>query len=173
MTEVDRAEGLDVDLSAWIDGELAPEREAELRARLAAEPELAARRAALEQVDTAVRSLPMPEPTAGLREGLRERIRAEGAHVPDFGRRRALWLGAAFAAAAALLLFLLTPEAARPPLHPVDGGSLATGDTGDLEQASDEEIGIALDYETLADLDVIEDLELLELMVELEDAGRG
>ncbi len=173
MTEVDRAEGLDVDLSAWIDGELEPEHEAELRAHLAAEPELAARLAAFEQVDTAVRSLPMPEPTASLRAGLRERIRAEGAHVTRVGRRRALWLGAAFAAAAALLLFLLMPEAARPPSNPVDGRSLATGETGDLEQASDEEIGIALDYETLADLDVIEDLELLELMVELEDADRG
>jgi len=45
-------------------------------------------------------------------------------------------------------------------------------DPGELETASDEELAVALEYEELADYDVIAQLELLELLDALETNGR-
>lgn len=177
MTETETHDvRLDEDLSALLDGELAPEREAELRARIAEAPALAARLTELERVDAGLRALPTTEASPALRDGLRAKLEAEGRgaadDVPSLDARRRVargWIGAALAAAAALVLYLAVPG--RGPVEVPDSRPAADA----LAEATDEEIGIALDYETLADLDVIEDLELLELMVELEEeeAGRG
>jgi anti-sigma factor RsiW len=99
---------LDEKLSALLDGELAPEEAAALRAELARSPELAARFAALAAVDEGLRGLP----ARGVPTGLRTRV-AETLRAPQ--RRVRRWLaGAALAAAAAALALLVLP---RPQPH--------------------------------------------------------
>lgn len=66
----------DADLSALLDGELSPERESELRRRLADEPSLAARWAELGEVSGHLRILANPE-TRSEAEGQREDARIE------------------------------------------------------------------------------------------------
>jgi hypothetical protein len=70
----------DADLSALLDGELSPERESELRRRLADEPGLAARWAELGEVSGHLRILADPE-TLSEAEGRREEARFEGLHA--------------------------------------------------------------------------------------------
>ena len=162
---------LDEDLSALLDGELSPQRESELRARMVGEPALAARLAELERVDLAVRAMPAEAPSPGLRASLRAKLEAAATAPADNPRsvthpRRLLpsWAGGTLAAAAALALYLAVSSGNDSIL---DAEPARIADV--LESATDEEIGIALELETLADLEVIEDLELLELMVELEE----
>ena len=102
---------------------------------------------------------------------LRASLEGEGTVPADrlrsLGDRRRLapgWIGGALATAAALALYLAVSSGSDSVLGP---GPAQIADS--LADATDEEIGIALEYETLADLDVIEDLELLELMIELEE----
>ncbi len=170
MTDYDMT--LDEDLSALLDGELSPERESGLRARIAGEPALAARLAELERVDVALRAMPTVATSPELGASLRAKLEAEGSapddNVQSLDDRRRLapgWIGGALAAAAALALYLALSSGSNPVLD-AEPGRIADA----LSEATDEEIGIALEYETLADLDVIEDLELLELMVEELDA---
>jgi len=113
----------EADLSALVDGELDPGREAEVREHLSGCAACRERLEALCDVDLALASIAVPPVPAGLRERLGERI-ARDAAAPD-GRdasrpapvrpraprrpRRRLWrpaLGAALAAAAALALYL-------------------------------------------------------------------
>lgn len=166
-------EELDQDLSAWIDGELDPQREAALRARLAAEPRLAARLAELERVDAALRALPTPAVPAGLAAATRARVAGRGRPRPR--RRPPVWAAAAVAAGVALAIYgaLRVPGSRDEPL----ADPLAERGFAD---ASDEEIGIVLDYRTLDELaglepgevEMIEDLDLLERLAELhEDEG--
>jgi anti-sigma factor RsiW len=178
-THVEIPVDLDKELSALVDGQVAPEREAEMRARISADPVLGGRLADFERVDSALRALPAVELPRAQKEEMRARIASEvvsraqarnqSASRPTrlTPRRGRLWASAALAAAASLAIYLVLPDAPSG----LDETLLATA----LEDATDEEIGIALDYETLADLDVIEDLELLELMMDLEEqeAGRG
>ena len=162
---------LDQDLSALLDGELSPQRESELRARMVGEPALAARLAELERVDLALRAMPAEAPSPGLRASLRAKLEAAATAPADNPRsvthpRRLLpsWAGGTLAAAAALALYLAVSSGNDSIL---DAEPARIADV--LASATDEEIGIALEFETLADLEVIEDLELLELMVELEE----
>jgi anti-sigma factor RsiW len=175
MTELDRT--LDEDLSALIDGELAPEREALLRARIAAEPALARRLAELQGVSEALRALPELAPSSRLREQLRARMLAGDADAARSRRRSAApWIGVAAALAASLVLVVVL--AAREGLLTAREGLLATEEGGmapesepaeiasELEAATDEEIGIALEYDTLSELELIEELDVLEWMAE-------
>ena len=162
---------LDEDLSALLDGELSPQRESELRARMVGAPALAARLAELERVDLALRAMPAEAPSPGLRASLRAKLEAAATAPADNPRsvthpRRLLpsWAGGTLAAAAALALYLAVSSGNDSIL---DAEPARIADV--LASATDEEIGIALEFETLADLEVIEDLELLELMVELEE----
>jgi anti-sigma factor RsiW len=162
---------LDEDLSALLDGELSPQRESELRARMVGEPALAARLAELERVDLALRAMPAEAPSPELRASLRAKLEAAATAPADNPRsvthpRRLLpsWAGGTLAAAAALALYLAVSSGNDSIL---DAEPARIADV--LASATDEEIGIALEFETLADLEVIEDLELLELMVELEE----
>ena len=167
----DIREAVDEELSAMMDGELAAEQEVALRERLAGDSQLAARLAELERVDAALAALPAAEPSAALRESLRSRIEADGVRSLPGRRARVAWAGAAFAAAASLTAYLIVSGSGSQSLAPEEpaAGLLAA----ELSNATDEEIGIALDYETLADLEVLEDLEILEFMIELEDASKG
>jgi anti-sigma factor RsiW len=67
-------EELDSLLSAWVDGSLAADEAEVLSARALAEPEIAARYAALAAVDSALRAISLPEVPERLRAGLRARI---------------------------------------------------------------------------------------------------
>jgi len=168
---------LDEDLSALLDGELSPERESELRARIVGEPALSARLAELERVGLALRAMPTEAPSPELRASLRAKLEREGAAPAENSRALAdrrrfvpSWAGGALAAAAALALYLAVSSGSNFIL---DAEPVRIADV--LAEATDEEIGIALEFETLADLEIIEDLDLLELMVELEEeeAERG
>jgi anti-sigma factor RsiW len=153
----------DEELSALIDGELEPEHAAALRERLGREPALARRLAGFERVDAALRALPALQPAASAQAELRARVGRVGVdgrspRIAAAGQPR-FWAGAAIAAAATGIVFLLLPGSL--PEEP------ALADAT-LAEATEEEIGIALHFETLAEFDVIEDLELLELLDELE-----
>ena len=163
---------LDEDLSALLDGELSLQRESELRARMVGEPALAARLAELERVDLALRAMPAEAPSPGLRASLRAKLEAAATAPADNPRsvthpRRLLpsWAGGTLAAAAAALALYLAVSSGNDSILDAEPARIADV----LASATDEEIGIALEFETLADLEVIEDLELLELMVELEE----
>lgn len=112
------------DLSAFLDGELDPEREAALRAELERDPALAARLAALRAVDEGLRGMDAPPVPSDLRARLQARIEAEaGASRPAARapRRRRRWLSApalaaaAVAAVVALMLLVRRPGEERPP----------------------------------------------------------
>jgi anti-sigma factor RsiW len=198
------SETADRELSALIDGELSARREEELRTRIAREPALAARMLELERVDTALRALPVREPSEQLRERLQARIRAErfprreAASSPKLRgtlawlrgalASRGLWSGAALAAvAAAAVVYWTTGEMGEagsnragtqgprvadrgaPEPLPVE----LNGASDSLAGASEEELGIALEYDTLADLELLEELELLEILVALDVAERS
>ena len=176
---------LDEDLSALLDGELPAEREATLRARIEADPRLAARLSELAAVDDSLRTLPRREPSAGLGVATRERIAAESAgpgrplsargRAPLRPSGRRVWPVATVAAAAAAAVLLLVLVLGR-------GGELAPPATpfeAELAAASDEDLEIALELETLSvlskaeELELIESLELLELLADLDPEEPG
>jgi anti-sigma factor RsiW len=168
----DRFDRDDEELSALLDGALSHEHEAELRGRMQREAGLAERFALLAELQTALQALAAPRAgdavrVARLREELESRLAAERlrgrAPVPLVPRRRALrWLLPAAAALAAGLLIQL-----RSPSPPTSGTAAI-----ELTSLSEEEIAIGLDYETLSDLDVIEELDLLELLADLDPVER-
>ena len=173
---------LDEDLSALLDGELPAEREASLRARIEADPRLAARLSELAAVDDSLRALPRREPSAALGVATRERIAAESAGPgrPLSARGRAplrprglrAWPIATVAAAAAAVLLLVLGRGGElaPPATPFEA---------ELAAASDEDLEIALELETLSvlskaeELELIESLELLELLADLDPEEPG
>ena len=182
----------DEDLSALVDGELAAEASAALRERSATEVALARRLAAFEGVGEALQSTPIRPPEDAALERIRRQLAKQtgearsdpaklgrNARLALPRRRRALWagaVGAAVLAASLALLFLVRgegsvairdPQIARAPV------SVPEPETEILASASDEELGIAFELETLSDFEVIEQLELLELMAALEPPERG
>ena len=171
----------DEDLSALLDGELSPEREAQLRARMAREPDLTECFALLAQADQQVRSLAgatlAPERLAGLRAALDRRLAGRGEESSSTGRvlslpRAVRWMAPAAAAlAAGLTLYLAlerTPEGPATPETASEPRAETRPPSGELARLSEEEIAIALDYETLSDFEVIEQLEFLELLAALD-----
>ena len=243
-------------LSALLDGELSPEREDEIRRRMANDPSLAARCSELAEVSGLLQKLvetqPEPDRLQRMHEGLRARIELESsesteseeearrATVTPLAPRRTLKLGAAAAAlAAALALYLsvgergvgtdpvpaeaaiplaespapgsealastpvaplveptppegpegtsqwaqgpeveeaapspsVYPEEVVPVLAQPEGVEVAVVETAEpmILPDSDERLAIALDYEVLADFDVISNLELLEFLGALDD----
>jgi len=105
-------------------------------------------------------------------------------------------LGAGLAAAAALALYLAIPmpgpQAPGPGFDPVTPGDPSPAalvervpsriepvapaeeilaDRQEFQNASAEEVAIAFHYETLADLEMIEELEMLELLAALDEGG--
>ncbi|MFP8874272.1 MAG: RseA family anti-sigma factor [Myxococcota bacterium] len=188
--ENESKERFDEELSALHDGEADSQERAALEARAQAEPDVAARLALFAQLDDALRSLPEREAPADL--GLRLSARLEGEapagsstrsraaqRAPLRARRR--WLaGAGLAAAAALVLYwsLSAPaaregESALPRLVAQEDSrtEAAVRAGADVRGVSEEEVGIALHYDTLANLEVIEQLEMLELLAALDAPG--
>ena len=187
-------QAIEEDLSALIDEELAPEREAELRAHLATCDRCARRLEELCNVDLALASLPAPEVAWDLRVQLAERIaeheRRAALSAPAPRReerlrqapppRRRRWLGrqvaalAALAAAALLAVFATlrsgeapvpdAPQIAWPAPLEAAGTPPAVG----LEELADEDLVMLLVLDAVEDLEVVANLELLEDLLELE-----
>jgi anti-sigma factor RsiW len=222
-------EPYEADLSALVDGELAPEREAEVRAHLGGCAACSERLEALCDVDLALANIAVPPVPAGLRARLAERIARDAATPegrdasrPASGRpqeprrltvatprrpRRWLFrpaLGAALAAAAALALYLavtsvdssLPLETPAPELRVAESAphrAAATAEIAEaaparspeakrpevapeadaLASASEEELAVILELETIENLDLIADLDFLERWVALEEGASG
>jgi len=175
-------QAFDEDLSAWIDGELAAPRRSAVEAHLASCRACTARVEELRAVDRALRSLPEPAVGAALRARLGDRLSGEGAaaapamRMPAARRRLAparrrlapalLVLPTAAAAALALALLLrpsATPEGAAPPATIADAPA-----AGELEALDPEVLAVVLELDTIEDLPVIANLELLERLVAAE-----
>jgi hypothetical protein len=231
-------QGFEADLSALLDRELGPQREAELRAHVDACPGCRARLAGLARVDLALSAAELPTVPASLRARLEARIASAGRGEmgpPPMRRagpsrrawRRAAGALAAAAAVAALYLAVATREPARPEkapappqiARPLEAAPLeapaqtareapaptpreapqvvaklpppappppAAGKVAapalpapapvpappaaelDLATVPEDELGLALEMETVEDLDVIGNLELLELVLASE-----
>ena len=179
--------GFEADLSALLDGELALERAAEVRAHVASCDGCSGRLARLARVDAALAGAPAPAVPASLRARLEARL--ESARQSDTSLRRTrrvgaprrAWRGrvagalAAAAAGVALYLAVATrepapPEAAPAPVQiarPLAETPRAAAPL-DLASVPEEELGLALEIETVEDLDVIANLELLELVLAAE-----
>ncbi len=166
----------DAELSALVDGQLDPEQEERLRAEVASDARLSRRLEDFERVNAALRALPPVEHSQQRLSRLRERVLAEGpagagptAAVGRLGRtlrsasgpmRVALAALAASGVAALVLAQLLGPESGGTPERVALEQELA-----DL---ADEDIGVALEFDTLSDYELVEDLELLELLEAME-----
>ena len=186
----------DEELSALLDGELAPDRATELRARMAEEPALSERFARMAEIDQALRGLSRPALSPERLEQLRTGVLERGARRSGGARSRHSWrwIPAAAALAAGLALYLAMggdPSTEEPLPTPRGDGSRQIAETAirsepseptaaeatgaearpedvQLASLSEEELAIGLAYETLTDLEVIENLELLELMAALD-----
>jgi anti-sigma factor RsiW len=178
----------EVDLSALLDGELDAPREALLRTHLESCAGCSRRARALRGADEALRALPSHEAPADLRARLQTRIEAESAAASGVRATRHVEVAArpsqrrprsrarsvallALGAAAALALYLTIAPGERPlPRAGSPEPRLATA--ADLEAASPDELELALELETVEDMEVIRNLELLELLVALGE-GTG
>lgn len=188
----------EADLSALIDGALAPARQAEVRAHVECCARCSRQLRELCDADLALASLRAPTVTAQLAARMRERLAGERAAAPRASRaprRPRRWLGgaAAAAAAAAAVLWLALPRertpAPGPPLargpaapQPVPAPELAArapaiarqpptaSETPDaaLSALPDEDLALLFDLDTVEDLDVIANLDLLEDVLDLE-----
>ena len=185
-------ESLDERLSAWLDGELDPASETELRAELEARPELEARLEQLRRVDDALRAVSEPEVRPELAEQLRERIAAEGQRQRPHQRapqaapaRRRRWIVPVMAAAAAAAFALLAlprlretppskePLIARAPTAPSAPDVLEPQprQVAPLDPAPEpDELALTMEIETETDLEVIEMLDWLETLGEIESS---
>jgi mycothiol system anti-sigma-R factor len=180
------------DGSAFLDGELAAERAAELRVHLESCADCAARLDALRGVDRALAALPARSAPPDLRARLQARLDAgSGAlsgpardlrvrRIPAPRRRglraSAAALAAAAALGAALALYLTTGAGVTPtPDRPPEAPSLAAAPAvdRDLDAASAEELAVASELDAIEDLGVIANLELLEMLVAVDDGGTG
>ena len=173
------------DLSALLDAELSPRRAAEVRAHVASCDHCGSRFAALERVDARLAEVSLPAIPDRLTEMLRARVAADGDVAPAESPtrrappRRRRWRRAALAAAvaaAAIALYLVVGDAPSPagPGAPESriarAGDATTATAPDLlDEASDEELALALEIDTVEDLDVIANLELLEALLSLEE----
>ncbi len=147
----------DEDLSALLDGELAPEREAAVRAHLHGCTGCRDRLEALCSVDLALAGTALPDVPDGLRERIEQRIddgldgEREAPQRPPRRRRTGPAVGSAFALAASLAVYIAVGRAPDP-----------------FDEASAEELAVVLEIDTIEDLDVIANLEILERLLELE-----
>ena len=218
-------EEFSADLSALIDAELSPEREAAVRAHLAGCSGCRERLESLCDIDLELASARVPTVPVDLWERLSARLAEEAAAAPAFapaarpsqrethreaaprrsaprrrgGLPRPVWSAAVAAAAAAVLYLAVTWSAPRTPLErepvtaktaqqaptpapeeslasevPAAHAPLATAPGVDpLDRASEEDLVVVLELETMEDFDVIANLELLEGWLDLEGGASG
>ena len=184
-------DALDRAISAAMDDELPLDEHDALRARIAADPDVAARVRAFHAVDAGVRRLAdadlanaggVDRHAAGLAD-LQARLAPPGrgwAH-------RFAPAAAVFAAAAALVLYLASTGSETPSVTEV--APLATLEAGDafewgdpIDEQLEEELSVALGYGEevdilpdvrVEDLEVVDQLELLDFLAEQDWEGRG
>ena len=168
MSDHRACEAYDEDLSALLDGELSEERETEVRAHAASCPRCARRLDALRSVDGLLASAPAPPVPHDLRARLDARIAAD-ARPPRLRRLGRPALGFAAAAAAAVLALYLGVRTGETPL---EGGAPAPqiartvpATAVDLDAVPADELAMVLEIETIEDLDVIANLDLLVQLV--------
>ena len=168
-----------------LDGELDAQQASSLRERIAREPALALRLAVFERVGGALRALPAREVPADLAARLHARLAAQPRQQSapassatatrllraPASRSRRRWTAAAAlsAAAAALALYFAVPSAVPPSRTP----QVAETPPSLLASAAEDELGIALYYDELLDLEMLEQLELLEILAAIEEAEQG
>ena len=178
MTELQHCASYSEDLSALLDGELSPEREAEVRAHASDCERCRAQLEAFGSVDRALQGAPVPPLSGDLRARLQQRIDADDADpapVIDLSarrRRRARAVGAGLAVAASLAVYVAVTNRAPTPAPTETPEVLAM----DLEAFSDEELAVVMEYDTIRDLEVIANLELLEQLAasgEIAELGGG
>lgn len=141
------------DLTAYIDGELSPERVRALSAALERDPKLRALEQGLRRSIEAVEALPLPEASAGLRRAVLEAVSRKTFRERWFTLPRLLPLGLALAAGIAVVVWPRGEEA---------GGSL-----------DEEKLLLAQNLEVVEDLDLMdlgstEDLDVVAHLHELE-----
>lgn len=170
-------DGLDEALSAWVDGELSREAEAQLRATLESAPELHARAQKFRAVDEALRGMAAPEVSpefaARVRRAIEEQSSAaeSGANVlPMSGLRRVAPWAAALAAGLAVVFVMSSREGSVPSeMAEVPAATLQPETVDSWSDLADAELEVALELEALEDFEVIEQLEVLELLVAFDD----
>ena len=192
--------GIDEDLSALIDAELAPEREAEMRAHLDDCDRCAQRLQDLCNVDLALTNLAAPMVAADLGQRLAARIASDPGEefepVPDVAspkrtrtatpRQPQRWLrrrltSVAVVAATVLLAIVVVnrqssevdpdeSRLARTPRSTAPDVMLTEAAThmADFGSLPDEDLAVLFELDTVEDLDVIANLELLEQLVAME-----
>jgi anti-sigma factor RsiW len=163
VSETQTCHGFEEDLSALLDDELAPERAAELRDHVSACASCRELLGRLVRVDSSLSGAPARPVPASLRARLEARLAggeavAEPKRVVRAPTRRFAWraLGGMAALAAGVAVYVALTPAPAPPT-PLD-----------LQSVPDDELGLALDIDTVEDLDVIGNLDLLELVLASE-----
>lgn len=142
------------DLSAYIDGELPPERVKALEAALAKDPQLRSLEQRLRQSIEAVEALPLPETSSpALRRAVLAAIDQPTFWEKWFTLPRLLPLGLAMAAGVSALVFWPSDEAA-----PLDEEKLLLAQN--LEVVEDLDL---VDLGSMEDLDVVAELHELEV----------
>jgi len=171
VEERDRCERSAENLSAFLDGELDAQTANEIAAHVASCTRCGARLEALRRVDADLAALPSPAIAGDLQQRLHARIAADASaqrRGPPRRRRLPLLPVSAAAAAAATAVLYLAVGGEVPPELPGEPGDSRIAEI-DLETASEEEISLAFDLDTIEDLEVIANLDLLEALVALEE----
>lgn len=146
---------LEEDLTAYIDGELPPERMAALEAELAKNPALRALEQGLRRSIEAVEALPSPETSPALRRAVMEAIAQPTFFERWFTLPRLLPLSLALAAGLSAVVFWPTPGEDGVP---VDEEKLLLAQN--LEVVEDLDL---MDLGSTEDLDVVAQLHELEV----------
>ncbi len=181
------------DLSALLDGELAEPREVEVLRHLESCSDCTGRVEALRRVDAALASASAATVPANLRVRLDARLSSErnASQSPSAAsreRRRTRWfarpaMGVATAAAAALALYVGVASVQTASVGDDESelqiaGTAAESTTPesqlaavDLDDLSEEDLAMALELDTIEDLEEIANLDLLVRLLEFEEAG--
>jgi anti-sigma factor RsiW len=187
-----RCRSYEDDWSALLDGELPPERAAELSGHLTECARCRARVELLREVDALLTARGEPSIPEDLRARLQARIDSDprgGALGPDRPAARWRWrelpAAVALAAAAAAVAYLMAPDepvAPEQPIRTARAPSQAAPETAApyLTRVPVEDVAVGLELEDVEeleleapeDLDVIANLELLEAFLAL-DGGTG
>ena len=183
------------DLSALLDGELAEPRKVEVLRHLESCSDCTGRVEALRRVDAALAAESAATVPANLRARLDARLSSErvgSTSAPvrstSAGGRRTRWfahpaIGVATAAAAALALYVGVASVQTASVGDDESelriaGTAAESTTPesqlaavDLDDLSEEDLAMALELDTIEDLEEIANLDLLVRLLEFEEAG--
>lgn len=144
------------ELTAYVDGELAPEKVREMEAALARDPALRSLEQRLRQSIGAVEALPLPAPSPALRRAVLEAIAQPTFWERWFTLPRLLPVGLALAAA--LTAVVVWPRLGLEEGLPADEEKLLLAQNLDVVEDLD-----LMDLDSAEDLEVVADLHELEV----------